>query len=64
MSEALYMSKIERLLEDLSETATKEGESLILHRMKKWTIKTLVKHYGLNQDDAEGQVAAAVGEEP
>jgi len=66
VSEALYMSEVEQLLEELSRVAcnkclqTREQ----LDKTKEWTIKTLIRHYGLNPEDAENEVAAACGEEP
>ena len=66
MSETLYMMEMEQLLEEVSRVACNKclqtrGQ---LDELKEWTTKTLIRHYGLNHEDAESQVAAACGEEP
>ncbi len=74
MSDVLFMSEIEQLLEEVSRVACSFDEDCTcdkclqmrgtLDELKEWTVKTLTRHYGLNLDDAQSQVAAACGEEP
>ena len=64
MTETLYMTEIEQILEDVSEVACrKKCSKEILESVKEAAIAILVKHYGLNPDDAQSEVAAAAGEE-
>ena len=72
MSETLFMAEIEQLLEEVSRVACSFHEYCCcdkclqmrsqLEELKKWTTETLICNYGLNRDDAENEVAAAVGE--
>lgn len=64
MSDVLYMTEIEQLLENLSRAAIKDGKALSFYGFRYWTLKTLITRYHLNPEDAESQVAAACGEEP
>ncbi len=64
MSEALYMIRMEQLLEEVSQVACSTADGEELHEIKQQAIKTLIRHFSLNLDDAESQVAAACGEEP
>ena len=65
MSEALYMSEIEEILEGVSRVACrKQTFPEILEVTKEAAIVILIKHYHLNPDDAQSEVAAAAGEEP
>ena len=74
MSETLYMMEMEQLLEEVSRVACSFDEECTcdkcmqmrgqLDELKELTIKTLTRHYGLNPEDAESEVAAACGEEP
>ncbi len=65
MSETLYMMEIEQILEDVSAVACRKVPTEgILKATREAAVSILVKHYGLNLDDAESQVAAAAGEEP
>ncbi len=74
MSESLYMTEIEQVLERVSETASNfdpdcRCEKCIPMReqladAKSDAVNELTRHYGLNLDDAQSQVAAAAGEEP
>lgn len=63
MSESLYMTEIELILEEVSVTAC-TGTREELEEGKIWAIKALTQRYGLNLDDAQSEVAAAAGEEP
>jgi hypothetical protein len=63
MSEALYMIRIEQLLEELSKDAV-ISDAEELHVLKTQVINTLTNQYGLSLDNAECEVAAACGEEP
>ena len=65
MSESLYMMEIERILEDVSAVARrKDLKDGTLETVKEVAIGILMRHYGLNLDDAQSEVAAAAGEEP
>ena len=63
MSESLYMTEIEGILEQVSEVACKEPGSIKFYGIKRWAVRRLTQHYGLNLDDAQSEVAAAAGEE-
>ena len=74
MSETLYMMEIEQILERISEVASSfdpdcRCEKCLLMRepfadAKLDAVVELVRHYSLNLDDAQSEVAAAAGEEP
>ena len=74
MSESLYMTEIEQILEKISEMSTSFDPDcrcercLLMHEpfadAKSDAVAELVKHYGLNPDDAESEVRAAAGLEP
>lgn len=74
MSEFLYMTEIEQLLEGISEMASSfdpdcQCVKCVLARKpfadaRANAIVTLTRHYGLNLDNAQSEVAAAAGEEP
>ena len=64
MSESLYMMEIEGILEDVSAVACRKNlPEEWIKVTKEAAISILVKHYGLNLDDAQSEVAAAAGEE-
>ena len=65
MSDSLYMMEIEQILEGVSAVACRKNPTEgILGATKEAAVSILVKHYGLNFDDAQSEVAAAAGEEP
>jgi hypothetical protein len=65
MSESLYMMEIEQILENVSAVACRKGlKEGTLKIVKEVAIGILMRHYGLNLDDAQSEVAAAAGEEP
>jgi len=65
MSESLYMTEIEEILEDVSAVACRKNPTEgVLEATKEAAVSILVKHYGLNLDDTQSEVAAAAGEEP
>ena len=64
MSESLYMTEIELLLEEVSRASCNDVSDEQLEELMAQTKATLISHYGLNPDDAEGEVRAAAGLEP
>ena len=64
MSESLYMTEIELLLEEVSKISCSEASEEQLEEVMKETKTILINRYGLNPDDAEGEVLAAAGLEP
>lgn len=65
MSETLYMTEIEEILEGVSKVACRKNVPKgILEVVKGAAIHILLSRYGLNLDDAQSEVAAAAGEEP
>ena len=64
MSESLYMTEIELLLEKVSKMACSDLSDGTLEFIMEEAKKELISHYGLNPDDAEGEVLAAAGLEP
>ncbi len=64
MSESFYMAEIDLLLETMAAISCGSDDPEFIKKEKVWTIDTLVKRYGLDRDNAESEVAAAMGEEP
>ncbi len=64
MSESLYMTEIELLLEEISKASCSEVSDEQLEELMAQTKAELISRYHLNPDDAEGEVLAAAGLEP
>ena len=64
MSESLYMTEIELLLEKVSKMACSDFSDRTLEVMMEDTKRKLIRYYGFNPDDAEREVRAAAGLEP